>query len=131
MLENYSVFIEQFAERHYIKSFEKKYKRAWDITQKALLAQFERIDMLLKRDIAETIVDAGKYKIIKTDFSVAGTNKSPKSAGNRCIVIVDEEVKKVSILLVYHKNDLVGSGNETALWKQVIKNNYREYSNLL
>jgi len=78
MLENYSVIIEQFAERHYIKSFEKKYKGAWDTTQKALTAQFERIDMLIKRDIAETIIVVGKYKIIKTYFSVAGTKKVQK-----------------------------------------------------
>lgn len=31
MAENYSVSIEIFAQRHYIKNFEKKYPRAWDI----------------------------------------------------------------------------------------------------
>jgi hypothetical protein len=47
MQSNYSVQIEDFAQRHFIKSFEKKYKGHWDITLQAIFAALERIDMLL------------------------------------------------------------------------------------
>jgi hypothetical protein len=129
MIENYAVIIEPFAERHYIKNFGKKYHRAWDITLKALTSQFERIDMLLQKDVADVIVDVGDLKIVKTDFSVAGTHQSPKGSGNRCIVAINESCKKVHVLLVYHKNDL-GAGNETVKWKQIIKDNYSQYAHL-
>ena len=130
MMENYSVVVESFAQRHYIKKFEKKYHRAWDITLRALVAQFERIDMLLKKDVAETIVDGRRYKILKTQFSVAGTGKSPKSSGNRCIVAIEESRRTVYVLLVYHKNDL-SDGNETAQWKKIVKDHYPEYRDML
>lgn len=130
MIENYIVTVESFANRHYIKNFGKKYHSAWDITLKALISQFEHIDMLLQKDVAEIIVNSGNLKIVKSEFSVAGTHQSPKSSGNRCIVAIDESCKKVFVLLVYHKTDL-GDGNETAKWKNVIKENYPDYRNLL
>ncbi|OIO19880.1 MAG: hypothetical protein CO029_01560 [Candidatus Magasanikbacteria bacterium CG_4_9_14_0_2_um_filter_41_10] len=130
MEENYTVSIEPFAHKHFIKSFEKKYRSAWDVTLRAIIGQFERIDMLLKKDVAETIVDSTSVKIIKSKFSVAGTKKSPNASGNRCILAMHEEYKRVSILLVYHKNDL-GGGAETANWKRLIKEHYPEYRHLL
>lgn len=130
MTENYSVTIEQFAQRHYMKNFEKKYQRAWDVTLRALIAQFERVDMLSQKDVAEIITDQHPFKVIKSNFSVAGTRKSPKGSGNRCIAIVNEERRQVSIVLVYHKNDL-GNGGETARWKTIVKENYPEYKRLL
>lgn len=130
MTENYTVTIESFANRHYIKNFSKKYHRAWDVTLKALISQFERIDMLLQKDVAEVIVKSDDLKIVKSDFSVASTHQSPKGSGNRCIVAIDESCKEVCILLIYHKNDL-GDGNETVKWKQIIKENYPKYKDLL
>ena len=130
MIENYTVIIESFADRHYIKNFSKKYHRFWDVTLRALISQFERIDMLLQKDVAEIIIKSGDLKIVKSDFSVAGTHQSPKGSGNRCIVAIDESCKKVCVLLVYHKNYL-GDGNETAKWKQIVKNKYPQYKDLL
>ena len=40
---NYTVEVEKYAERHFIASFKKKYKGAWDITWKALEDEFKRI----------------------------------------------------------------------------------------
>lgn len=120
---NYSVTIEDFAERHYIKSFQKKYKGAWDITMCAIIAEFERIDMLLNTEKADPITNTGGIKIIKTDFRVTGTKESAKASGNRCIILVDEKLKTVSVLLVYAKTDLP-SANETSEWKKLVKNNY-------
>jgi len=125
----YTVNIEDYAQRHYIKTFEKKYHKAWDITIEALIRQFQSFDVLLLRKIAETIIDSGNIKICKTEFNVAGSNKSRHGSGNRCIVAVHKDISTINVLLVYHKNNL-GSGNETAKWKQIIKENYSKYNKL-
>ena len=130
MLTNYSVHIEEFAERHFVKSFQKKYKKQWDPTLVSIIAELERIDNLLLTDRAETICDAGAIKIIKTKFRVAGTKESAKTSGNRCIVAWHEDKQYVAVLLVYTKTDLSGK-HETAEWTKMVKNNYPEYRNLL
>ena len=128
MQGNYSVQIELYAQSHFIKGFERKYNNHWDITLKAIVAELERIDSLLNTDKAEIISrsDSGDILIIKTKFKVAKTNESAKSSGNRCIVAWHKDKQFVSILLVYGKTDLRGH-NETAEWKQIIRDNYSEY----
>lgn len=69
-------------------------------------------------------------KISKVEFKIAGTNESRHGSGNRCIIAIDNKNNAIKILLLYHKNHL-GSGNETTKWKQIIKENYLEYKNLL
>ena len=130
-MENYfSVTIEEFAERHFIKTFLKKYKNNWLLTFAAVKGELKRIDTFIKStDKAETIVDAGNIKIVKTKFRVVGTKESAKSSGNRCIVALDIEKREVSVLLVYGKTDLSGK-NETSEWKNIIKNNYYSYKDL-
>ncbi len=130
MQGNYSVRIEQFAEKHFIKSFERKYKGFWDVTLRAITAELERIDMLLQTNKAETIHDTGGVKIIKTEFKIAGSKESAKTSGNRCIVAWHPDKNYVTILLVYGKTDL-GGHNETAEWERIIKDNYPEYSKLI
>lgn len=130
MQGNYSVRIEDFAESHFIKKFKKKYKKHWDFTLIAIIAELERLDTFLLTDKAETIIDINDLKIVKTKFKVAGTNESAKTSGNRCIVSWYPKKQCVSVLLVYGKTDLNGT-NETAEWKRVIKDNYPEYKNIL
>ena len=125
----YSVEVESFAERHFIKNFKKKYKNAWVITWRAVVEEFKRIDSLFETSIAETIITSDNIKIVKTQFRVVGTNQSKKASGNRCIIAVHKNISTVYVLLVYHKNDL-SMGNETAQWKQIIKKNYDQYRNL-
>jgi len=127
---NYSVQIERFAERHFIKSFEKKHKAHWGVTLRAIIAELERIDTLLLTERADTICDDSHgIKIIKTKFRVVGTKESAKTSGNRCIVAWHKEKQFVSILLMYGKTDLSGH-NETAEWQNMVKNNYPEYKHL-
>ncbi len=130
MFPNHFVQIEEFAERHFIKNFQKKYKSHWDFTLRAIISELERIDALLKTDRAETICDAGNVKIIKTKFRVAGTKESARISGNRCIVAWNSDKQLVSVLLVYAKTDLSGT-NETAEWKKIIKDNYHAYRAIL
>ncbi|MCX6713576.1 MAG: hypothetical protein NTV48_00520 [Candidatus Vogelbacteria bacterium] len=123
----YEVVFETFIERHFIKTFAKKYRGAWDITLSFLREEFRFFDSLLGKSIVETIIDSREIKICKTEFKIAGTPESRHSSGNRCIVAVHKNTSKVCVLLVYHKNDL-GGGNETANWKKLIKENYSDYS---
>lgn len=129
MIGNFSVQIESFAERHFISSFKKKYKDKWDLTLTFVIQELERIDRLLLTSKAETIVDVGNIKIVKTQFRVIDTKESAKTSGNRCIVAWNIERQLVSILLVYGKTDM-GSGNETTRWKSLIRENYPEYSGI-
>ena len=127
---DYGVIIEPSAERHFIKTFHKKYKTAWDATELALKQEFRAFDVLFQKSIAETITDRDGIKICKTEFKISGTRDSRHGSGNRCIVAVHQDSGTVHILLVYHKNDL-GDGNETARWRKMIKDNYSQYSEIL
>ena len=126
----YSVNIEKYSERHFIKNFEKKYRRAWDITINTLIREFQSFNVLLDRSIAEMITENSSIKICKVEFKIAGTNQSRHGSGNRCIVAIHKDISLVKVLLVYHKNNL-GGGNETAKWKQIVKDNYPDYRGLL
>ena len=131
MSTNYEVTIESFAERHFIKTFAKKYKKGWDFTLSALIREFQSFDVILEKTIAEEITDKNADVIIcKTEFKISGTQESRHASGNRCIVAKHTNTNKICILLVYCKNDL-GGGNETANWKRIIKENYPEYSGIL
>lgn len=131
MFTSYAVVVEEFAERHYISKFKKKYRNAWDVTLSAIVEQFKRIESLIGvNSIVEIITDAGDIKICKTEFRIAGPGRSRHASGNRCIIAVRKSVAIVHVLLVYSKGD-VGGSNETAGWKAVVKDNYPEYRNLL
>lgn len=131
MSTNYAVIVEKYAERHYISKFKKKYKGAWSVTWDAIHEEFKRIDTLIgETNIAETITDHGDTRICKTEFRVHGTRESRHSSGNRCIIAVHKNTRVVKVLIVYHKNNL-GSGNETANWKNTVKENYPEYASIL
>ncbi len=131
MSTNYEVTIEPFAERHFIRTFAKKYKGAWDFTLSALTREFQSFDVILEKSIAEEITDRNADVVIcKTEFKISGTQESRHGSGNRCIVAKHKDKSKICVLLVYHKNDL-GGGNETANWKNMIKGNYPEYAEML
>jgi len=131
----YSVFVEDFALRHYIKSFAKKYKgKQWDITLTAIKAILARYDNIAANNIStvsklDIICPCGQYMIVKLDFTIAGSNVSAKSSGNRVIAAVDTVNKIVKILLVYSKND-IGPPNETAKWKNMVVQYYEEFKGL-
>jgi hypothetical protein len=127
----YEVTFESFAERHFIKTFAKKYKGAWDFTLRTITEEFEKIDFLFLKSIAEYITNKQADVVIcKTEFRIHGTQESRHASGNRCIVAIHKNTNKVCVLLVYSKTDLDGS-NETASWKSLVKENYPEYSKIL
>ncbi len=130
MSTNYNVVFAEFTERHFIKNFKKKYKNAWDSTLVALRFEFGNFDLLFQKSIAEKIYNSSTVSICKTEFKIAGTDISRHASGNRCIVAIHKETNVVSVLLVYHKND-IGDGSETAAWKNIIRENYPEYKQIL
>jgi len=126
---NYNVKFEPFTERHYIKKFRKEYKNKWLATEQAIIAVCERIDNMLQYSRADLISTSGSYKLVKLDFAIVGTQISPKASGNRCILLVDEDVRAVKILLVYSKDE-ISPPNETSKWKTIIKAEYKEVAKL-
>lgn len=131
----YSVFIEKFAESHYCRSFEKKYKgKQWVVTIKAIREMLARYDNLISNfqsnsSKLDVICPCDEYMMVKMDFKIAGSNISAKSSGNRVIAAVDTKQKMVKILLVYSKND-IGPPRETDKWKNIVAENYDEFRSL-
>lgn len=127
VLQNYNASFSSYSVRHYEKSFAKKYKTNWIRTKKAITETALRIDMMLQYQRADLIKVEGDLKLVKLDFAVAGTKIGPKSSGNRAILVVNERLHCVDILMLYHKNDVVGN-NETVWWMSVVRDNFPEYA---
>lgn len=128
----YQVVFLPFTERHYIKSFAKKYQGTWSKTLKALTIEFTFVQFLFEKNIAEIIcasADNG-VKICKTEFKILGTRVSRHGSGCRCVIAIHESAKLVNVLLVYSKGD-VGGKKETAWWKNLVKDTYSEYRDIL
>jgi len=128
----YQVVFKPFTERHYIKSFAKKYQGAWSKTLKALTIEFIFVQLLFGKTIAETICVSpdNDIKICKTEFKILGTQVSRHGSGCRCIIAIHESKKLVNVLLVYSKGDVDGK-NETVWWTNLVKDTYPEYRNIL
>lgn len=121
----YNVVVEPFAERHFIKSFAKKYKTQWVKTLNNIIFICEHIENVLKTQRADLISVGGNCRLVKLDFAIFGLKISPKKSGNRCILMVDDKTRTVRILLVYAKTDLPLK-NETQEWKSMIKGEYKD-----
>lgn len=127
--QNYSVNFDEFCDRHFVKTFSKKYKSAWNKTQEDIFEVCRRIDNMLEYKRADLIASVDQYKLVKLDFAVEGTKVSPKASGNRCILIVDEDFRSVQVLLIYSKND-ISEPNETVKWKKMVKENFPDYGKI-
>ncbi len=127
--QNYSCTWAVFAERHYAKVFSKRYKSAWQTTRNDITDICRRIDSMLAYKRADLIYDNGLHKLVKLDFAVASTRVSPKAAGNRCVLYINEETRHVEVLLAYSKNE-IGLPNETAKWKGVVRKEYCEIAKI-
>ena len=119
----YKVIFEEFTKRHFIKSFEKKYKSQWSKTQDDIVFVCEHIENMLLTKRADLISIADGCRLVKLDFAIFGIKISPKASGNRCILLLDDSMGIVRILLVYSKND-IPTHNETQEWKSIIKAQY-------
>ena len=126
---NFDVEFEEFTKRHYIKKFRKAYKEKWPPTELAINDACERIDNMLLYSRANLISTSREYQLVKLDFAVEGTQMSPKASGNRCILVVNNNVRLVRVLLIYSKNE-ISEPNETQKWKGIIKNEYSDVAEI-
>ncbi len=117
----YTVTVDAYADKYYIKTFEKKYKNRWDVTLRAIILELENVDELSDTNFFEKINILRDGYIAKGEFKIAATLESKKTSGCRYIVRVDTVKCIVDILLVYHKNE-VSINNETVWWQNKIKN---------
>jgi len=130
--DGYRVLIEEFAQRHFIASFAKKYRgKQWPVTLTAIKAVLARYDNIAPHHRSidsklDIICPCNGYMLVKLDFTIAGSNVSAKSSGNRVVAAVDTEKRVIKILLVYSKND-IAPPNETAKWKKMVASYYQEF----
>ena len=128
--KNYIINIDSFARSHYLKKINKKYNKAFDKPWAAFEFMLQKFDIMLETSRAEAITaEVDGITICKVEFKIA-KNESAKSSGNRCIIVRDNNSNEIKILLIYHKGNICGS-NETQWWKQIIKDNYPEYRDIL
>lgn len=122
--KNYNVVVSEYATRHFMKNFIKKYK-SWDKTFEFIHMMLSDIEMYLKSTKAEKIHICDTWYIAKCEFKIVWSNESAKTSWNRIIVFVDEERNQCEILFIYAKTHYWGN-NETTWWEQEIKNNHKE-----
>jgi len=118
-----------YAERHFLKRFKKDYKgKQWEETEKSIKEDLSRIkveksDLQFSQQVDE-LWYKDNYWIFKYDFRVALTKESTKTSGNRCIVFLDNGDNKMSILIIYGKNDLPKNVGEQAYIEQTLNKEF-------
>lgn len=129
------VEFESYAERHFLKSFEKKYgQRQWSITLESIKQDISRIGMessdIQRTQQVDELWHNDQYWIFKYDFRVAQTKESTKTSGNRCICFLDLKSKSAKILLIFGKSDLPKNMGEQAYIEKTLKDQFPSYLNL-
>ncbi|MDO4978778.1 MAG: hypothetical protein Q4E47_01315 [Candidatus Saccharibacteria bacterium] len=126
-------FLTTFSEyslRHFKRNFEKDYpKKVWRETEKSILYEISEIS---KNNLGFTqkvdeLWQKDNFWIFKYDFRIVGMKKSTRSAGNRCIVFLDNLKKQAEILLIYRKTDLPKNKSEQAYIEAVVRNEFPSY----
>lgn len=126
--EDYRVVFSDYAERHFIKSFVKKYKgKRWIVTQKSIFQDLKRIRELQRTQQVDELLQRNGKWLFKYDFAVAQTQISPKKSGNRCLVFLDSKRYLATVLVVYAKTDLPKKQDETAYLVKVLENEFPEF----
>jgi len=119
-----------YSERHYCKDFLKKYsEKKWIETRKTIIDALSRSFLLqnTKRIDNLRFSQEENLGIFKLDFSVAGTQFSPKTAGNRAVFSLHNNTGKIWVLLVYSKGHCDKIHSETQWILEQIKANFPEY----
>ena len=124
---NYQVTFEDYAVRHYLKKFRKKYRHQWSSTEDGIRNKLARIDSVIDNQRIEVIhcTDDKQELIVKDQFKIAQSKKSAKTSGDRIIAHVDRRLRLVKVLLIYHKGDLPKKRSETSQWRVMIGANYK------
>lgn len=127
--KSFSVIFSSYAEKHYLNEFRKKYKgKIWNFTEDSIIEDLSRLRIKNNTTQESSQIDEFNYDngewLVKYDFKIAGTNKSPKSSGNRCVLYINNEKDIIKVLLIYAKTNLPKNKNETKFIMDELKNNY-------
>ena len=93
------------------------------------MAQLTHIDQLVLNGRTNPPIhrtDDNKKWIVKHEFAIAGRRQSAKSSGNRVILYVNHNERTVRVLLLYHKDHLGKIASETAAWRNIIKQEFKD-----
>ena len=121
-----------FAKKHFLRYFEKTYRgKQWRITVDSIVEDLKRIkicgySLQFSRQVDE-LWHKGDYWIFKYDFAVAGTKRSTKSSGNRCIVFMNNAMDYIEILTIYHKNNLPKNVGEQQWITKLLQSEFAGY----
>ncbi len=121
-----SILIQKYAERHFLKSFKKKYKTARHKTYNAISLMIERVDKFLKTTLIEEIISYDDSSILKIEFSIAWSKISPHASWNRAIIHRDKKTSKFDVLLIYMKTHIPKNKWETKRRKDIVKKEYKD-----
>ena len=126
--EDYRVVFSEYAKRHFLKDFAKKYKGArWAITEKSILQDLKRVRVLQYTQQVDELRQGGKLWLFKYDFTVAQTNIAPKRSGNHCPSCLDAGRYLQTILLIYSKSHLPKKQGETVYLLQEVKQQFPQF----
>ena len=131
----FGVYFSKYAIGHYLKNFKKKYKgKQWDFTELSIKQDLSRLSMKNNTTQTSAQIDELKYNnnryLAKYDFKIAATKESTKGSGNRCILYIDNNIKKIDILLIYNKTDLPKNSSENDFIYGTIKKEYPDISSI-
>ena len=127
--DSYLVHIEPYAQRHFIKRFEKDYPgKRWGVTLDSIREDLKRVRALASTSQVDELQYAKGCWLFKYDFTVALSKVSPKASGNRCLVFLDSSIHQLRILLVYGKGDLPKRIGKTEYLHKIMKEEYPNYS---
>lgn len=120
-----------FAKRHYLNKFERKYKgKQWQITLDSIIQDLSRLRTSSSALQNSTQIDElhsnGRCWIFKYDFRVAGQRESAKASGNRLVGFLDGDAGRIKILFIYGKTDLPKNCSETAFIMKALKKEFPE-----
>lgn len=121
-----------FAKRHFLKRLRKSNPgKRWDLTEESIFEDISRISYathdLQQTQQVDELWHKGKYWIFKYDFKIAGTKESAKTAGNRCVLFLDNSKKTIEILLIFGKDDLPKNKGEMQFIEDTLMDQYPEY----
>ena len=126
--EDYQVLFSEYAKRHFLKDFAKKYKgKRWEVTEESIKQDLKRVRILQDTQQVDELRRNGKLWLFKYDFAVAQTNISPKASGNRCLIFLDATRHLQTILLIYGKGHLPKNQGETAYLLKEAEKQFPEF----
>lgn len=120
--DQYRVYTDSYAERHFIKRFAKDHKgKIWLVTFESIKDDLRRVRALEKTQQVDELWHKDEFWVFKYDFAIAKSGVAPKKSGNRCVVLLDSAAHRIDILMVYGKGDLPKNMGETQYIKSILQ----------